>query len=343
MTSPAVDIEDAASLVGYLRRAGWIGPAESPAVRTLAGGVSNKTVLVQRTGGEAWVLKQALPKLRVKVDWFSDPARIRSEALGLTWLPRFAPPGAVPTLIFRDDANHLLAMAAVPEPHENWKAVLLDGRVEADHVRQFGQLIGQIHRRSAEQAGEVAPLFDDRSFFASLRLEPYYAYTAAQVPEAAGFLDDLIFATRSRRFTLVHGDYSPKNVLVHDGRLVLLDHEVIHWGDGAFDLGFGLAHLLSKAHHLLPHRSAFKQAANDFWSSYRHAAGTASWARDLEPWAVRHALGCLLARVAGRSTLEYLDDAERDRQRRVVLALMAHPSVLVADLAERFVGRISDG
>src|SRR5205823_8859415 len=93
----ALDIEQPDALVAYLRRSGRIGPDECPRVRVLAGGVSNRTVLVERRApaghAEAWVLKQALPKLRVPVDWFSSPARIHREALGLRWLARLAPPG----------------------------------------------------------------------------------------------------------------------------------------------------------------------------------------------------------------------------------------------------------
>src|SRR5207253_6106542 len=124
---------------------------------------------------------------------------------------------------------------------------------------------------------------------------------AAAVPEAAAFLAPLVDETRARRETLVHGDYSPKNVLVRDDRLVLLDHEVVHFGDPAFDLGFSLAHLLSKAHHLADRRGDFTQAALLYWRAY---AGE----RQLEPRAVRHTLACLLARVAGRSPLEYLNE-----------------------------------
>ena len=115
----------------------------------------------------------------------------------------------------------------------------------------------------------------------------------------------LVENTRERLFTLVHGDYSPKNVLIHNDKLILLDHEVIHFGDPAFDLGFGMTHLLSKAHHLPRMRSAFAQAALDFWTQYRSTLGEPPFAASLETYAVRHALGCLLARVAGRSPLEY--------------------------------------
>ena len=339
-TEPELDIEQPGALEAYLRRTGRIPDAEQLAVRVLAGGVSNRTVLVERPGGEAWVVKQALPKLRVAVDWFSPPERIHREALALRWLAELAPPGATVPLVFEDLDHHLLAMAAVPQPHENWKTMLLAGRLEADHVDQFARLLGAIHHNAADRRHEVAPVFADRSFFESLRLEPYYAYAAMQVRAAAPFLDRLLADTRATQSTLVHGDFSPKNVLVHRGWLVLLDHEVVHWGDPGFDLGFGLTHLLSKAHHLPAHRAAFAQAAHQFWAAYGETVGEDGWTENLEPRAVRHTLGCLLARVAGRSPLEYLDDEERTRQRGAVLALLPDPPPTVADLVARFVANL---
>lgn len=287
------------------------------------------------------MLKQALEKLRVEVDWFSDPKRIHREALGLRWLAELAPPGAITPLVFEDHENLLLAMEAVPDPHENWKTMLLEGRLERDHVEQFGRLLGTIHRGGHERRGEAARVFEDRSFFESLRLEPYYGYAAERVPGAAVFLRALIGETRARRDTLVHGDYSPKNVLVREGKLVLLDHEVIHFGEPAFDLGFSLTHFLSKAHHLPAERDAFADAARSHWSTYREEIGDPPWAGDLEGRAVRHALGCLLARVAGRSPLEYLVPEERERQRGVVLSMMGATPETVSGLTEGFVEEIS--
>jgi hypothetical protein len=337
-----LDIERPEHLLAYLRASGRIGPGETPRMRPLPGGVSNRAVLVERPNGEAWAVKQALAKLRVAVDWFSSPARIEREALGLRWLATLAPPGTTTPLIFEDRDRYILAMAAVPEPHDNWKSLLLAGRVDPDHVAQFGRLLGTIGRNAAGDP-EIAAVFDDRTFYDSLRLEPYYRYTAAQVPAAATFYAALLDETWATRLTLVHGDYSPKNVLVHRGRLILLDHEVIHYGDPAFDLGFGLTHLLSKAHHLPAQRPAFAAAAALFWETYVDTLGDVSWAAGLEARAVRHTLACLLARVAGRSPLEYLDPAERARQQAVVTALMRDPPErLVGDegLIARFVERL---
>jgi aminoglycoside phosphotransferase (APT) family kinase protein len=338
--TPDLDIEQPAALLAYLRESGRVAPDESPRVEILAGGVSNRTVLVSRPTGESWVLKQALEKLRVAVDWFSDPRRIEREALGLKHLAEIAPPGAITPLVFEDPANHLLAMQAVPQPHANWKSLLMAGRINPAHVAQFARLLATIHRRGYERRIELGQLFADRSFFESLRIEPYYRYTARQVPETYPFFKQLIFDTNVRQLTIVHGDYSPKNVLIHNGRLVLLDHEVIHFGDPAFDVGFALTHLLSKAHHLKSHRRAFGEAADLFWRTYQDSLPEADWRKNLCDRVVDHALGCLLARVAGRSPLEYLTPDERAAQRAAVLHLINTRPAGVRGLVTDFIDRL---
>lgn len=340
MKADTLDIEQPDLLTAYLRDAGHVPPHEQPEICPLSGGVSNRTVLVRRSNGEAWVIKQALAKLRVKVDWFSSPERIHREAEGLRWLARLAPPGSVPGFVFEDHVHHLLAMQAVPQPHDNWKQRLLDGKLNMDHVNQFGTLLGTIQRRAYEVGEPVREAFSDSSFFESLRLEPYYAYTASQLPEAAPFLHTLIADTRASRFTLTHGDFSPKNVLVHHNRLILLDHEVIHFGDPAFDIGFSMTHLLSKAHHVTALRGAFAQAANRYWQTYVEHVRDLPWYDGLEARAVRHTLACLLARVDGRSPLEYLDSVERLNQRQAVLRVLPQSIDTLPTLIEAFIDEI---
>lgn len=342
-SAPAVlDIEDPQALIAYLRATGRILPDESPTVQVLAGGVSNRTVFVERATGEAWVLKQALSKLRVAVEWFSSPERVAREALGIQWLTQLAPPDTIPPLVFFDSDYFLLAMQAVPPPHTNWRTMLLHGQLKTDHVRQFGHLLGNIHRHASERRDEVEPVFQDRSFFESLRVEPYYAYTAAQVAASANFYAALIDETRRTQLSLVHGDYSPKNILVRNERLILLDHEVIHWGDPAFDLGFSLTHLLSKAHHVTNLRREFGSAARLYWKEYSKALGSVGWEKDLEPRAVRHTLGCLLARVSGRSPHDYWTPTEAERQRQTVVKLMQRRIETVDQLVDSFLFELGE-
>jgi len=343
MANESLDIEDFAALLQYLRENSRIGADETPTFTRLSGGVSNRAILVERQNGSAWVLKQALPRLRVSVEWLSDPRRIEREAAGMRELAKLAPEGSITPLVFLDASRFLLAMEAVPQPHQNWKTMLLAGDVRTSHVEQFGTLLGRIHRGGWKHRAKLAQEFEDRSFFESLRLEPYYQYSASEQLAAAEFLTNLIDRTRKTRHTLVHGDFSPKNVLVHNDRLILLDHEVIHFGQGAFDIGFALAHLLSKAHHLPAHRSAFIRAAKDFYRSYRESLGDVLWKQEAEKDGVSHALGCLLARCVGRSPLEYLDKFEKDRQVHAVLKLMHHQPDRIASLADEFIAEIEGG
>lgn len=338
--SRELDIERADDLIGYLRGRGSLELDETPCIEVLEGGVSNRAVLVSRDNGEQWVLKQALEKLRVAVEWLSSPERIHREADGIRWLSRLAPEKTITPLIFEDHDHHILAMEAVPQPHENWKTMLLRGDVLQDHVSQFGRLLGTIHRQAGERIDEIATVFDDRSFFDSLRLEPYYRYTSGQVPESRAFYDALLRDTWATRVTLVHGDYSPKNVLVFQSRLMLLDHEVVHFGDPAFDIGFGMTHMLGKANHLPEHRARFADAAQRFWSSYLDSAGSAAQSAEFEQRCARHTLGCLLARVEGRSPLEYLTVDERERQARAAVELMDSPPGRIDDLVTKFIARM---
>ncbi len=314
-----INVEEPSHLLLYLRERGLIDDGEEPAFQALTGGVSNRAILVEREGRESWVIKQALNKLRVEADWYSSPERIQREAAGLRRLAKIIP-GHVPNLIFEDTENHILAMSAVPQPHVNWKTLLLNGCIDNDFAQSFGSLLAKIHN-AIERHPALADEFAERRFFEELRLEPYYGYTATQAAQAATFLHQLIEDTRDRQFALVHGDYSPKNVLIHRGSLIILDYEVSHFGDPAFDVGFSLTHFLSKAHHLPAHREAFLDLARRYWQTYQSEL-PAHFRESVRQYAVKHTLACLLARVAGRSPLEYLDERERENQKRLVLDVM---------------------
>lgn len=328
-----LNIEDPVQLLRYLRQNDRIDAAERPRFTTLAGGVSNRTVWVQFDHKPGWVMKQALAKLRVQVDWFSAPERIQREAAGLNWLGKSIS-GHVPELVFLDEARHIVAMSAIPLPHDNWKSLLLAGEASIKLAREFGQLLARIHNAALVHP-EVAVEFAERRFFEELRLEPYYGYTATQVPRARAFLENLIKDTRKRRLALVHGDYSPKNVLVSRGKLVILDFEVIHFGDPAFDIGFSMTHFLSKAHYLPASREAFTGMARAHWHEYMNCLDS-SVSGAMEPAAARHTLACLLARVAGRSPLEYLDEAQRSRQKGIVLELIQRQIGTLPELIDVF-------
>ena len=333
-----IDIENRQQLLTYLHHTNRLPKNVYPEFINLQGGVSNRTVWVQQRDGTDWILKQALEKLRVQVDWFSAPERIHREAQGLRWLSKIIPEH-VPTFIFEDMVFHILAMSAISQPHENWKVELLNNDPVIQHAVQFGELLSKIHN-AVDDYPDIETDFAERKFFEELRLEPYYAYTASRVAVAEPFLTQLIADTRKRIQALVHGDYSPKNVLLYGDQLFILDYEVIHFGDPAFDIGFSMTHFLSKAHYRALQRQTFIQMAQTYWQTYANTIAEHFVSQSLEIYAVRHTLACMLARVAGRSPLEYLDTTYRERQQDIVLDLIKRDVKTIPDLITQFADRL---
>jgi 5-methylthioribose kinase len=138
-------------------------------------------------------------------------------------------------------------MNCAPDPATTWKALLMAGTIDVRIAERAGTLLGQIHARSASKS-ELLHAFEDCSYFDELRLDPYLRTTAERHPALSVPLATLLDELSSTHVCLVHGDYSPKNLLVlENGSILLLDHEVAHWGNPAFDTAFALSHLCLKA------------------------------------------------------------------------------------------------
>lgn len=340
LRSEPLDIEVRSHLLRWLDEQELASPNTRIETSVLAGGVSNRTVRVQ-AGGRDLIVKQALSRLRVEDEWFSPTDRILTEFAALGVYRSFLP-GQVPAPVLPDRERNIIAMEAVPDPHANWKTRLLQGIVDPGAWKEFGRMLAHVHATARPEVDRLPARLQSKAHFHSLRLDPYYLVSGQRVPEAAAFMQDLVDSATNSRNTLVHGDYSPKNVLLQDRRLWLLDFEVSHVGTPWFDVGFALTHALAKALWSPPHRKQSLQGANDFWTAYRQGTGPAIDHDGGEAMGCRHVAGCLLARAVGRSRLEYMDSVQLDRQRSAALQLMATPPVTIPDLIQRFADLIGD-
>lgn len=314
------------TLSRYLADHGLLHAPDAVAVRELGGGVSNLVWLVE-VGERRMVVKQSLEKLRVKDDWRSDRARIFREAEAIQAL-RTALGDAVPEVLHIDRPNHLYVMTAAPAGSVVWKDLLLAGDVDLGVARQAGSLLarmggaGEGHLTGTATQDELALRFRDRTVFDQLRIDPYYRTTAARVPEVSAEIRQLIDDSWRIRSALVHGDYSPKNMLVRDGCVFLIDFEVVHWGDPAFDSGFLWNHLLLKAFHQPRYAQFYFSAAREFWKTLVAGIGPLP-AGDFENMTIRHLGALMLARIDGKSPVEYIrDDETKDRVRRTAIEIL---------------------
>lgn len=311
--------------------AGKLGcPPNALTITPLGGGVSNHVVLVDAPGLRC-VFKQALEKLRVEQDWHCGRDRIFRECAALRAVRTILPPGAIPRVLVEDREQFTFAMEVAPADAQPWKSPLLAGEVRLEWAERAGHLLGTWIRESVRHPDWQAE-FAGLTVFRDLRVDPYYRTTAARHPELARHFASLINECLDRRFSLVHGDFSPKNLLISSTAMMVIDWEVVHWGDPSFDAAFLTNHLLLKAFHRPDDWRLYRQAASAFWQALL-TEEQPDW---LQPAAMRH-LGCLLlARIDGKSPAEYIHaETDRQRVRNAAIDLIRRPAAAAAEAFER--------
>jgi fructosamine-3-kinase len=294
----------------------------------LTGGVSSDIWRIDLPDGPICV-KRALAKLRVVADWQAPVERNLYEA---RWMRRAD--GFAPRLLGQDEASGSLAMEYLPPAdYPLWKDQLRDGNADPMFAAHVAAALASIHAKTAASP-EIAAEFPTDGIFYDIRLEPYLVATARAHPDRADRLLDLVATTQANKKALVHGDVSPKNILHGPGGPVFLDAECAWWGDPAFDLAFCLNHLLLKCLWTPCAREAFLRCFGRLAATYLRGV---AWEMPdaLEQRAAALLPGLLLARIDGKSPVEYIvDDCQKDRVRHVARALLANPPTRLATIRE---------
>ena len=312
MAQPRDLDDDAAERADALRQLGLLKSDQDARWTPLAGGVSSDIWRVEWPGKTVCV-KRARPKLAVAAEWLAPVERNASEVAWLE-LAHEISPGSVPRILGHLPEQHLFVMEYIDSKQSPvWKHELAAGRVDENFAHAVGAVLGEIHQGTANDP-EVASRFATDEFFASLRIQPYLAATALVHPDLGDELAGLATRTAGTKLALVHGDVSPKNLLVGAGGAggpIFLDAECAWYGDPAFDVAFCLTHLLLKCRWLPARKEALLRSFDAFAAA--HAAHV-SWepACEVETRVATLLPALVLARVDGKSPVEYLTD-ERDR------------------------------
>lgn len=320
---------DATTVLDYLATRG-LRPLPGAVARPLGGGVSNVVIAVGEGPG-AMVVKQALAHLRVADVWPAPKDRAIAEAEALDLAGQLTP-GAVPAVLDRDPERCALVVDRAPVDWQDWKSLLLAGAINEEVAVRLGSLLSRWHNATLHGRMLSARLRQPERFEA-LRVDPYYRTVARRRPEIADVVLGYVDRMASRRLCLVHGDFSPKNVLVDDGpHLWVIDFEVAHLGDPAFDLGFLLCHFMLKSVHRPESAAAYDRCALAFASEYE--AGVQSELLPSWDYVMGHVACLMLARVDGKSPAEYLTADERAQVRKVGDLLLSSPPGKLDEMAE---------
>ena len=314
------ELLDETTVVAYLTNRGIIsGPAE---VEELTGGVSN-VVLAVKAGAKDLVLKQALPQLKVAAVWKADQRRAIVEANGMKLLHSITPT-SVPELIDFDPEDFTLTMERLPRECTVWKSDLLSGVIKPNIGADLGKILATWHNFGADFQDSRDAYMED-SLFDQLRVTPFYRAVAKVNPALDARIQELINEISTLKITLVHGDFSPKNIMITGvNKPIVLDFEVMHTGNPVFDLGFVSAHLLCKYLRTEDpaQKNPLRETALAFIDSYARTCNI-EVAKSLP----HHVAVIALARVEGVSPVNYLDDAGKARVQSVTKAALANPQI----------------
>jgi Phosphotransferase enzyme family len=319
-----LSIQGQAHLEDFLYAHGLAKRDETARWSTLTGGVSSEIWRVDLPGRSICV-KRALPKLKVATDWEAPISRNAFEWQWLCFAAEYQPQ-AVPRPLAHDATVGLFAMSFLPpEQYPVWKTQLLIGAVIPGVAREVGAVLARLHNASANRL-DLARDFNSSENFHALRIEPYLLATAVRHPHLADRLQALATRTAAIAVALVHGDVSPKNILVGPHGPVFLDAECAWYGDPAFDLAFCLNHLLLKSLVRPDCAPALLQSFSQLAESYLELENFES--RPLIELRVAQLLPALmLARIDGKSPVEYLAGKipEQNWVRRVARSLLEAP------------------
>ncbi len=286
----------------------------------LDGGVASDVALVRDDEGREIVVKQALPKLQVAADWRCDPARSSQEVEALRVAPSLLGGGIVPQVLWVDPPNHRFAMQRIDASLRNWQTQLGAGEVSLITAERVGEILARLQVASARDPN-LATTFGTREYFELLRIQPFFVRAAERNPQARKAIDRVIELLRAPGRVLVHGDYSPKNMLARDAQVVILDWEVVHWGEPRFDIAFCLAHLLLTGWRRGSSISSYYAACHAFSGGYAKLGPI-----PLHDRVLASLIGALvLARLDGDSPVNFLDELDTEEVRRRALGLLLDP------------------
>lgn len=303
-----------------LRTDGQLSPA--PARLTpLGGGVSCEIFKVEQDGN-SFVVKRALPKLKVKAEWLADVGR---NAVEHAFFETMAKPlaGSVPRVYFHNAERGYFTMECLEDGWCNWKELLLKGTIAPAHGALAGALLGRIHATTWQDA-KLRGKFDTTSNFRELRADPYLRATAQQRPEVETILLAEADRLESCRVCLVHGDFSPKNLLIKDTQMAVLDAEVAWFGEPAFDVAFLMTHFFLKGLYHHSAESPWQETALAARAAYFSALEEKDTG-GLEARCAHLLSAILLARVDGKSPVEYLSPAKQEVVRAFTIETLRHP------------------
>lgn len=282
--------------------------------------------------GQTVIVKHARPALEKFPEYETSTERIVFENRYFELARPLDDDEICPHILHFDEARRILVLEDLGEA-ERLDAALLRGADVDEPLLRLARFLGKVHAATRGdtalaarfQNADIQKLHGDHIFKLPYEEDGFPVPEGVEARARAVRSHPKLAATAATAYqryleprgALVHADVQPGNVLLRDEGPVLLDAEIAHVGDPAFDVGTLLAHLWLARLAGTPSGEAAPQAAR-IWDAYGSSAGTESVSfPDVARYAglemMRRTIGA--ARVAAVATaaasLDAIDTAEK--------------------------------
>lgn len=315
-----IDISQKEVLEQYMFKRGLVKDGEDYDIHYCGGGVSGTVVYVDTQAGPI-IIKQALAQLKTKETWLCDPNRMYIEYESNKIYHEIIPENA-PEVYFYDSENYIYGREAIPQGCPMWKEDLLNGLLDFQAAEKSIDTLVEVHNQCSRRE-DVKQLFADKAIFYDLRMSPYIDFTVTKHPQLKDYAARIISEMMDHSITLVHGDYSPKNIMVVGRGIRVLDYEVAHYGHPAFDLAFFSNHFILKAVKFDQYPGAYLSMLEYMIRIYFDKMDYMD-KKEFESTYIRTLSMLMLARVDGKSPVEYLvgNDEKQKQVRRLSFGII---------------------
>ena len=303
-------------------------------IEKLSGGVSSDIWKITNEN-HIFCLKKAKKKLDVKEDWFVPIERNIYEYKWYNEVNKLIP-NIAPQVIYSDTKNFFFIMEYFDEmKFPLWKKELLKSKVNIKFSQSVAQNLSFIHLNSFNN-NNLKSKFDTIKLFEDLRIDPYIRFTATIHDDIKNKLLDIANNLNNKKITLVHGDISPKNILINNDKPIFLDAECAWYGDPAFDFAFCINHLILKSIKLPKVKELLSKSFRILSDTYLM---NVKW-EDPKLFEKRTILilsALMLARIDGKSPVEYINsNYEKQFVRSFAKSIIQNPINSLIDFSNKW-------
>ena len=272
--------------------------------KRLEGGVSSEVYYV-KTNKKEYCIKRSLKKLLVKKEWIANTNRIKFEYLWLKHCRSILKKNIPETFEFNSRKKYIVMQYLDTSDYKTLKELFFDKIVNIKTIKLISKHLYKIHANSNNVKTKNIFKGNNKNFY-DLRLDPYFNEIGRVYPRYKEYIEHLNKNYLKNSNTLVHGDFSPKNILIGKNKIIYLDAECCNFGDPVFDLVFFTNHLLIKSIYFKNKSQEFIKSYMMFYKEYLNNLSPKEHKLYVER-IIKMTPVMLLARIDGKSPVEYIN------------------------------------